>query len=154
MDPLDYHRDLYNGCARNSSSTFDIHSLNLLEKTASDKNLCHFFSLRPTRHKFDSEISSFCYHFQNKLRGPTSRPSICSDLEFGVIFPHRCDVATDGQTPMYNCRIVTRITTAIHFFHPSALHRTQTKTAFYNLSQRSFPYSEISPRYGDILNHR
>ena len=122
--PHEFHRDAYNGCKKNSHPTFNLHSLNLLEKTASGSPLCHFYSLKPVRPIYQDHISSFAYHHQQKLRTPRDQSPCASDLEFGVIFPH------------------------------SALHRTQVKTAYYNLSQRYFPYSEMSPRYHDVLNYR
>ena len=124
LDQIDQHPDTYNACGKNSHYTFDLHSLNLLEKTASDASLCHFFSLKPTRHLYRQQLASFQYHHQQKLSRPATHIPCCHDVEWGVMFPH------------------------------SSLHRTQTKTAFYNLNQRHFPYSQVSPRYGDILDHR
>ena len=123
-DRVDVHPRIYNGCPKNSSPNFQLHTLDLKEKTERGHSLCHYFGLKPVQADYKEALHSFAFHHQDKLPRPTDQSTICQDIEFGILLEH------------------------------SSVQRTMKKSQYYNLSQRSFPYSELSPRFGDTMTYR
>ena len=99
-------------------------NLNLKERSAVGAPMMHFFGVRPIRKDYQRSINCYAYHRQDKLYRPSDAESICTDFEMGVMLLH------------------------------SGLERSVKKNEYFNLCKRSFPYSELSHRHHDTLDHR
>ena len=116
--------DEYTGCFSNFRPFFQLSGLNLKEMTANQGHLQHFFGIRPIRKEYQRSINCFAYHRQDKLYRPSDAENICTDFEMGVCLLH------------------------------SGLERSLKKHEYYTLSKRSHPYSGLSHRHHDTMDHR
>ena len=75
------------GCWENAHHSFTLHNLDVREKMADGSDSIHFYSARPDKTDYLSNIETFAWNTAQKVVNLSHSPAF-QDVEFGFISPH------------------------------------------------------------------